>query len=63
MNVLSVGYRCTKLKKQTMYVGTLVVFSSDAGSTPAISTVGALMEFHGSVSVRTHLLQPCQGFT
>lgn len=31
-----------KLKRQTMYVVALMVLSSDAGSTPAISTTKAL---------------------
>lgn len=60
MHVLSVGYHCTKLEKQTTYVGALVVFSSDAGSTPAISTLGALMGFHESVSVPTLSSEPAE---
>lgn len=46
--VLSVGYEGVSGERQTMYVVVLMVFSSDAGSNPAISTLCALVQNGGA---------------
>jgi hypothetical protein len=47
---LSVGCHGASTERLTTHVVVSMVFSSDAGSTPAISTMNALMVHYESVS-------------